>query len=177
MRYAIDCYLHCPQRNARFALGMRGARTLWAVGLNPSTADGERPDPTLRKLMGFAERAGFDGFLMANLYPQRTPYPAELHPEADAALCAANLAALREALTACPPAAVWAAWGANIGLRPWLPQQLAALAALPGLADLPWLQTGQPTLGGHPRHPGRVPYAAGLVSFGLRLYLERVLSS
>ncbi|MDX2282556.1 MAG: DUF1643 domain-containing protein [Bacteroidia bacterium] len=177
MRYAIDCYLHCPQRNARFALGMRGTRILWAVGLNPSAADDRRPDPTLRKLMGFAERAGFDGFLMANLYPQRTPYPAELHLKADPQLCADNLAALRHALATHPPAAAFAAWGAHIGLRPWLLPQLRALLALPGLAALPWLQTGLPTLGGHPRHPGRAPYAAGLVSFDPHLYLERIFPS
>ena len=41
---------------------------LVCVGVNPSVADEERPDATIRKVVGFADRWGFGGIVMVNLY-------------------------------------------------------------------------------------------------------------
>jgi hypothetical protein len=48
------------------------------VLLNPSTADAERDDPTVRKCMGFARRWGFVRMVICNLFAYRTPAPGEL---------------------------------------------------------------------------------------------------
>ncbi len=48
------------------------------VGLNPSTADAEKDDPTIRKCVGFARRLGFGGIVMLNLYTYRATKPADL---------------------------------------------------------------------------------------------------
>lgn len=45
------------------------------VGLNPSKADVEFDDATIRKEIGFAERWGFDGLDMVNLWPVRSTEP------------------------------------------------------------------------------------------------------
>ncbi|MBO6254472.1 MAG: DUF1643 domain-containing protein [Bacteroidaceae bacterium] len=63
----------------RYALFKPGENTLFVIGVNPSTANSEKPDPTMRKVMGFAEANGFDSFCMLNLYPQRTADPDLLH--------------------------------------------------------------------------------------------------
>ena len=52
--------------------------TLLFVGLNPSTADAEVDDPTVRRLKGFADREGYGTLLIANLYSYRSPSPAVL---------------------------------------------------------------------------------------------------
>ena len=38
-----------------------GERTVLFVGLNPSTADATKDDPTIRRCVGFARAWGFDG--------------------------------------------------------------------------------------------------------------------
>jgi hypothetical protein len=48
------------------------------VMLNPSTADGEQDDPTIRRCMGFASDAGFGGMSVVNLFAFRATDPDEL---------------------------------------------------------------------------------------------------
>jgi hypothetical protein len=45
------------------------------VGLNPSTANAEKNDPTIRRVEGFAKQWGYGGFFMMNLFPFVTAYP------------------------------------------------------------------------------------------------------
>lgn len=42
---------------------------------NPSTADGEEDDPTLRRIIGFTRDHGCGGLFVVNCWPYRTPYP------------------------------------------------------------------------------------------------------
>jgi hypothetical protein len=46
--------------------------------LNPSTADAEKDDPTIRRCMGFAEREGKGGLIVVNLWALRTYDPQDL---------------------------------------------------------------------------------------------------
>ena len=48
------------------------------VGLNPSTANAAMDDPTMRRLLGFAQRWGFGKFVMTNLFAWRSPHPRDL---------------------------------------------------------------------------------------------------
>jgi hypothetical protein len=45
------------------------------VLLNPSTADADQLDPTLRRCVTFAKREGFGGMVILNLYAFRTEHP------------------------------------------------------------------------------------------------------
>jgi hypothetical protein len=54
-------------------------RPLWCVGmLNPSDARHDVDDPTVRRVVGFARRAGAGGVLVVNLAAYSTPYPMRL---------------------------------------------------------------------------------------------------
>jgi hypothetical protein len=46
--------------------------------LNPSTADAEKDDPTIRRCMAFAKVWGYGGICVGNLFPYRATDPSEL---------------------------------------------------------------------------------------------------
>jgi hypothetical protein len=54
-----------------------GARLAFLM-CNPSTADAEQDDPTIRRCVGFARREGYDGIQVFNLYAYRATKPADL---------------------------------------------------------------------------------------------------
>lgn len=55
---------------------------VWVM-LNPSTADATEDDPTIRRCVGFAEREGFGGIDVLNVFALRATDPKELltHPD------------------------------------------------------------------------------------------------
>lgn len=56
----------------------RQARRLGFVMLNPSTADGQVNDPTIRRCIGFAHAWGYGRLDVVNLFAYRTPSPRQL---------------------------------------------------------------------------------------------------
>lgn len=116
------------------------------VMLNPSTADAEHDDPTIRRCIGFAKRENYDGLLVVNLYAYRATDPREIRravdpvgPENDEYLQRVFTTARRAS------APVVVAWGANPD-----PYRLRQVLRLAEGVDLRCLGT---TAGGDPRHP------------------------
>lgn len=52
-------------------------RVCWIM-LNPSTADAEQDDPTLRRCIHFTTAWGYGELVVVNLYPFRSPHPTDL---------------------------------------------------------------------------------------------------
>lgn len=48
------------------------------IGLNPSVADGQTDDPTIRRCIGFARAWGYGGLIMTNLFPLVASRPAQV---------------------------------------------------------------------------------------------------
>ena len=78
-----------PTRGAVFSQDRQFRYLLWRrwgdknqfatfVGLNPSTADEEKDDPTIRRCRGFAEDWGLSGVLVVNLFAYRATRPQDL---------------------------------------------------------------------------------------------------
>jgi hypothetical protein len=119
------------------------------VLLNPSTADADRDDPTIRRCVGFARAWGFGGVEVVNLFAYRATHPADLRrcaaadggdpvgPENDAHLAAVFSAA----------GLVVAGWGVHGSL---LGRAAAVRAA--GLLPASAVCLGC-TKSGEPRHP------------------------
>lgn len=49
--------------------------TITFVGLNPSTADSNKDDPTIRRLIQYAKDWGYGGFIIVNLFGLRATNP------------------------------------------------------------------------------------------------------
>ena len=127
------------------------------IGLNPSRADGERDDPTLRRLQGFARAWGFGGLEVLNLFARISASPVLLRRCADP-VGSENDLWLEQRLQALPAdAAVWLGWG-NGGAWRERDQQVLALIGevLPPEGGVQLLALGL-TASGQPRHPLYVP--------------------
>jgi len=115
------------------------------VGLNPSTADAQADDPTIRRMARFARDWGFGGMTVCNLFAFRATDPRILKLAHDPIGPANNRVLRREAGRA---ALIVACWG-NHGL--WRRQAAAALPLL-GDRSRPLLCFGLTHLG-QPKHP------------------------
>jgi hypothetical protein len=82
------------------------------IGLNPSTADAQFDDPTLRRCINFAARWGYGGMFMVNLFAWRSPQPKEMMKQAQLiAIGPRNDEALRIVTTQPKCGLIVAAWG------------------------------------------------------------------
>lgn len=112
-------------------------------GLNPSTADARKDDPTIRREIYFAKRDGFGGIIKINLFAYRATNPAELL-RADHPIGFHNEALHHAAAKSSSP--MLCAWGANMGDRAYF---TLAMFRSRG-TDLRCLGL---TRNGYPRHP------------------------
>ncbi len=118
------------------------------VMLNPSTADGDVDDPTIRRCVGFAKSWGYGWLSVVNLFAYRATDPKELFKAGDAVHGPRNQEVIERAAT--HAGIIVCAWGAHKSadwqaetVRGWLHgETLYALGF---------------TKSGHPRHPLYLP--------------------
>lgn len=125
------------------------------IGLNPSTADATRDDPTMRRVQGFARALGFGGFYMANVFPHISTNPKGI----DATLgLKENDVRLKELAVLCQQAVF--CWGRNKLVRE--SGRDAALAhAFPNAMALGINKDGSP------KHPLYIKAGTGLQPYSI----------
>lgn len=92
---------------------------VWVM-LNPSTADADVDDPTIRRCISFAERAGCGAIDVVNLFSFRSTHPNNLlhHRYAGGDLCGPlHRDVFRSAINNADVSHVVAAWGAHPAAR------------------------------------------------------------
>ncbi len=119
------------------------------VMLNPSTADAEVDDQTVRRCVSFSTAAGYGRLIVVNLYALRATNPAELKTAADP-VGPSNPTHVRTALQEAQ--LIVAAWGSHpMGRRSTIRLKLAIMAP-PGV---PVVCLGR-SARGDPFHPARL---------------------
>lgn len=103
-----------PDRRYRYRLWRRwgGGPMLMVIGLNPSTADEVKNDPTVTRCIGYAKAWGFSGLLMTNVFAYRATDPRSMKAVAEP--CGpGNMVRLSDLAvdTVSTGGAVLAAWG------------------------------------------------------------------
>ena len=123
--------------------------------LNPSSADAEKDDPTVRRCIDFAQQWGFSTLTVVNLFAFRSANPDALRsvsdpigPENDAAICCA-------AVSAYGILCAWGAWGCSAAPTRTLVGMRAAvvLRLLREVSGGKILRCLSVTKGGRPKHP------------------------
>lgn len=130
---------------------------LWVM-LNPSKADAEKDDPTIRKCIGFTGRLGYERLRVVNLFAWRATNPNDLADPVDP-VGPENERHLARSITYADRVIV--AWGAHQipGFRQQKIGQVARVLEIMGHRRLECLGTSKD---GSPRHPLMLPYATQL---------------
>ena len=109
--YDREKWLYVPDfySEYRYILGTRGKNPLICIGINPSTAEPDNLDNTLKSVERIALGNGFDSFIMFNVYAQRATRPQDMERECNLLLHRENMKAFDYVLSLSERPVVWAA--------------------------------------------------------------------
>ena len=133
------------------------------VMCNPSTADADVDDATIRKCVGFCKRWGYGGFKVINLFAIRSTDPAGIRRHKYPIGGDENDEAIRTAVAGA--AVVIAAWG---GIDPDFLDRATVVGKLLERIGMPLYCLGT-TKAGDPRHPLMLAYSTPLAPFTPRM--------
>ena len=172
--YDIAKWLYAPNfySEYRYILGTRGKNPLICIGINPSTAQPDDLDNTLKSVERIAHGNGFDSFIMFNVYAQRATDPDAMEHTCNEALHRENLEAFRYVLSISESPAVWAAWGTIIEKRDYLPGCVRDMVAAGEEFGAKWYCAGAISKKGHPHHPLYLRKDEKIRPFDVAAYLE-----
>ena len=135
---------------------------LAVIGCNPSTADETANDPTIRKVIGFAERMEFGGVLMLNVGAFRATQPRLWNSVIDPFGPENAIADLEGYIAQFKPEKIVAAWGEPCQASPRGRDRASEIAR----RICPLYCWGK-NKSGSPRHPLMIPYSTPLTRFSL----------
>ena len=172
--YDIDKWLYAPNfySDYRYILGTRGKNPLICIGINPSTAEPDNLDNTLKSVERIALGNGFDSFIMFNVYAQRATSPDDMEKVCNPQLHRENLEAFRYVLSISQQPTVWAAWGAIIEKRKYLSDCVRDMLLVGEEYGAKWVCAGAITKKGHPHHPLYLRKDEKIRPFDVAAYLE-----
>ena len=177
--YDRDKWLYIPDfySEYRYILGTRGTSPLICIGINPSTARPDALDNTLKSVERIALGNGFDSFTMFNVYAQRATNPDDMERELNEHLHAENMKAFDYVLSQSENPVVWAAWGAIIEKRKYLPQCVRDMIEIGRRHNARWVCAGKISKKGHPHHPLYLRKDEPVRDFDIDGYIENIIGT
>ncbi len=114
-------YVTEEENTVRYVLGTKGKNTLCCLGINPSTAEPNKPDATIRSVRRIAENNGYDSFIMFNVYPVRSTIFEKLSQEDNKLYNERNIKEILNVIRKLPrPVNIWLAYGNLIDKRNYM---------------------------------------------------------
>lgn len=148
---------NCKFRYALWRIWWRHGDRLLFVGLNPSTANGIKDDPTIRRLVGLAKIWGFGGLFCGNLFSlvSANPDVLWLEPCTEQPNGPTDTALKQMKALCCKVMVGWGNEGRNAGKRP---DEVIALLGEP-------VYCIKTTAIGEPIHPLYMPKSSTLIPY------------
>lgn len=158
-----------PCGRYRYTLTREWARALYSrvdgnalfIMLNPSTADADVDDPTIRKCIGFAKRLGQGSIEVVNLFAFRATYPCDLDTHTGDRIGPDNDQHIKDAIERA--GLIVFAWGGTFERAAWRIERETNVMAMVYGRRQPFC-LGK-TAYGSPRHPLMLPYTTGLSEY------------
>lgn len=174
--YDVNKWIYAPNfySEYRYILGTRGKNPLICIGINPSTAQPDDLDNTLKSVERIALGNGFDSFIMFNVYAQRATDPDDMERKCNLALHKENLEAFSYVLSISEKPAVWAAWGTIIEKRDYLKDCLLDMLKVGQDKNAQWYCAGAISKKGHPHHPLYLRKDEKIKTFDIVTYLNQL---
>ena len=155
----------------RYSLGTKGLKTLFCIGINPSTATKEKSDNTIRKLEKISYLHGYDSWIMLNIYPKRATDPDNLDKEFNKDIHEKNLQIIKKYVKA--NSDILCAWGNSINKRKYLKDCLAAIYELISKeVGVKYFHLNNVTKRGNPRHILYSPLNSKIETFPFKNYIK-----
>lgn len=170
-------WLYVPDYYAdyRYILGTKGVNPLICIGINPSTAEPDNLDNTLKSVQRIAAYNGFDSFIMFNVYAQRATDPDDMDKILNEKLHRENMLAFEYILNSVGEGirpAIWAAWGTIIEKRGFLRDCVLDMVKIGNRYGAIWYSVGKKSVKGHPHHPLYLRKDSVTEPFDIDGYLE-----
>ena len=177
--YDRDKWLYIPDfySEYRYVLGTKGANPQICIGINPSTAQPENLDNTLKSVQRIALGNGFDSFTMFNVYAQRATNPDAMEKLLNEHLHAENMKAFDYVLSQSENPVVWAAWGAIIEKRKYLPHCVRDMIEIGRKHNARWVCAGKISKKGHPHHPLYLRKDEPVRDFDIVGYIDNIIGT
>ena len=177
--YNRDKWLYIPDfySEYRYILGTKGANPLICIGINPSTARPDALDNTLKSVERIALGNGFDSFTMFNVYAQRATNPDDMEKQLNEHLHAENMKAFDYVLSQSENPVVWAAWGAIIEKRKYLPHCVRDMIDIGKCHNARWVCAGKISKKGHPHHPLYLRKDEPVRDFDIEGYITNIIGT
>jgi hypothetical protein len=103
-------------RYALWRIWQQNGAMLLYIGLNPSTANNIKDDPTIRRMVGFAKAWGYGGLYVGNLFSFVSSDPKLLHGQLGGGATDTALKKMRQLSSTVLVG--WGNWGHQAGTRP-----------------------------------------------------------
>lgn len=168
-------YFNNKTNTERYILGESGRNIVGCIGLNPSTAEPNSLDPTMKKVKRISEFNGFDGWVMYNVYPQRATDPSHLDTELNHDSRMKNSGLIRQSIEDLGIDTIWVAYGDLIEKRHYLTHCLADLFMKLSDLNLNWKLIKDTTKKGHPRHPLYQKAESKFLDFDMEKYIDEII--
>lgn len=148
-------YANNEDNTSRYLLGTEGQRPIFCFGINPSTAEPNAVDNTIRKVTKISEHNNYDSWVMLNVFPVRATKFDDLSKELsekEKKEHAENLKYIKETLSKYDKVDIWLAFGNHIFHRDYLREYFVEIYEELSKSEVNWYITKE-NKSGAPAHP------------------------